>query len=445
MKNAFIPKATSVLISGLLVSGLQLTKASANDLIASQSAATINAANTSKAVEGKSALDDKAAASVTEESEFEEPEEAANWTAIHGNLNRSGQSKAAAMVRIEPGTSRLLEASIDISDGDPVINSQIKLLTDDALSKNSKMKDAKAAFERYSTVSSQSAAKSRDALNILIAYRGFASSKEAGDILLDEKLRLNGLPASELAMQKELDSTNSAVVENLMQIAMGLGLKDVNSQTEVVAGGFKNLSALVGAEAAQNSVDTLASWHKRLRMPEKVYKTSIWSPAEQQEKLRIIQEAALNRDPFISKVTGKMHKYNKKSKVSMAAGHVIEGGLGVACLVPSAIGPAAQIALTGFEMATGGSEENKLLKQIYLSKRLESRTLLIKEKAALALQNYQMGMMTKNPALLTFAESLVAQMAGDEVVRKVFGQTLADLKLELKSASLGNGSNTISK
>lgn len=366
--------------------------------------------------------------------DFEEPEEAGVWLPIHGTKAKNGQTKPGVAIRVEPGLNRVFFASIDETGGDPVINSQIKMLTDSALDRNQAMKDAKDAYEHFKSIPAQTFAKSKDALNILIAYRGFASSKEAGDVLLNEKLKLNGLPASELAMQKHIDDTNSQVVECLMQIAMGLGLTDLEKQTDVVASGYKKLSQLVSPEEAQAAVNTLSFWHKNLRINEKSYKANLWSPSEQQEKLKSIQDSALKNDPFVSKVVGKIHKYNKKSKVSMAAGHIIEGGLGLACLVPTGVGPAAQMALTGFEMATGGSEENKLLKQIYLHKRLESRTHLLKQKAILALQNYQIGMMSKNPALVAFSESLVAEMSGDETVLKVFGQSVLDSKRDQKAA-----------
>lgn len=419
MKKTSFPRAITLFMATMLAGNLYLPSAHASEPIAVQSAAV-------KPMDVPAAKTATAASELADDDEFEEADDAWLWVPMHGTMSRTGLTKAGAVVRLD--TSKVLEASIDFSDGDQTINSQINSLTKNALLNNSKMIDAKEACDHFSTVGSKTAVKSKDALNILIAYRGFASSKEAGDILLDEKLRLNGLPAAELAMQKELDKTSTAIVESLMQIAMGFGLKDDDKQTEIIAEGYKSLSDLVGAEMAQDSVNTLANWKKRIRMPEAAYKNLVWSPTEQKEKLKLIETEAAAKDAIIAKVTKKMHGYNKKSKAAMAAGHVIEGGLGIACLVPTAVGPAAQIALTGFEMATGGSEENKLLKQIYLSKRLESRSNLIKSKASLALQNYQMAMMTKNPALLAISESIVAQMTSDDVAKKVFGDTLSNMR-----------------
>lgn len=371
--------------------------------------------------------------------EFEEPEEAANCLQIHGNLTSSNTGKASGLFRVETPQERVLVGSIEMSDGDATINSQVKFLTETALNNSSAMKDAQKAYDHFRTLKSKTTVKTKDTLQILTAYRGFASSKEAGDIILDESLKLNGLPASELALQKEIDNANGAVIEALMQVAMGLGLKDPDKQTDVVVKGFKTLAALVGEEKAQISVTEIAAWNKRLKLPDSVYKASPWSPSEQQEKAQLAYKAAQQRDPHIAKAVKKVHGYNKKSKLTMAASHVIEGGLGVACLVPSAIGPAAQVALTGFEMATGGSEENKLLKQIYLSKRIQSRNSLLKQKINLALQNYQLALLTQNPALLAFSESLIAEMSGEDTAKKLFGQTIAEFKEEqqsLKKAAL---------
>lgn len=55
--------------------------------------------------------------------DFEEPDEAGIWSPLHGLINRSGSSKCSDYVRIDPGETKLLIGSVDISDGDPVINS----------------------------------------------------------------------------------------------------------------------------------------------------------------------------------------------------------------------------------------------------------------------------------------------------------------------------------
>lgn len=138
----------------------------------------------------------------------------------------------------------------------------------------------------------------------------------------------------------------------------------------------------------------------------------------------------------MQKTVADIHKYNQHKKGTLAASHIVEGGLGIACLVPSAVGPAAQIALTGFEMVTGGSEENKVMRQVYLHKLLLSRTKVLESKAEMALQNYQLGILTRNPALIAFAESILAEMSGEAVAREALGTSILPASKDSKAESV---------
>jgi hypothetical protein len=72
-------------------------------------------------------------------------------------------------------------------------------------------------------------------------------------------------------------------------------------------------------------------------------------------------------------------------------------------------------------MATGGPEQCKLLKELYLDKRFESRWKVLNEEAHLAVDNYQVAVLTRNPVLLACAESVVCQMSSPDTVTRVFG------------------------
>ena len=75
-------------------------------------------------------------------------------------------------------------------------------------------------------------------------------------------------------------------------------------------------------------------------------------------------------------------------------------------------------------MATGGPEQAKLLKELYLDKRFESRWKVLNEEAHLAVENYQVAILTHNPVLLAYSESVVSQMTSSETVNQVFGRYL---------------------
>src|SRR5690606_13528977 len=104
-----------------------------------------------------------------------------------------------------------------------------------------------------------------------------------------------------------------------------------------------------------------------------------------------------------------LHKYNKRSKAMMVTSSVVQTLLGAASLTPTFIGPAAKTALVTFIMATGGPEQAKLMKELYLDKRLESRWKVLNEETHLALDNYQLAILTRNPVLLGCSESVVGQ------------------------------------
>lgn len=351
-----------------------------------------------------------------------DPEDAKFLLNGHGAfLGRSSSLKAdkSFVLSIEPGT--VLEGSVNNSDGDPFLNQHMTDLVKSALQNNEQMKKAEAAYQHFNTTASKSAAKSKDAINIVVNYRGFSSSAEAGDIILGEKLKLRNLAAAEWAKQKEVDDTQLAVANSIMDAAMGFGAGSEEQQLKMLMRAHKKLTELVGEDGAQDAINKLALWQKKLNAPKNIYDKELWAPGEQEDKVKALVAAASKRDAMLGKIEKSIHKYNHKSKAAMAAGSLIEGGLGAACLVPSFIGPGAQIALTAYEMATGGSEENKLLRQIYLGKRRESRVHYLERKAQLALHNYQLGKASHNLVLMAVSESILDEMAGESVSAELLG------------------------
>lgn len=85
-------------------------------------------------------------------------------------------------------------------------------------------------------------------------------------------------------------------------------------------------------------------------------------------------------------------------------------------------------------MATGGPESCKLLKELYLDKRFESRCKVISEEAHMAIDNYQMALMTRNPVLLACSESLLGQMIGEMGVKEIMGTALLSEKKHVPGA-----------
>ena len=97
--------------------------------------------------------------------------------------------------------------------------------------------------------------------------------------------------------------------------------------------------------------------------------------------------------------------------------------LATIALGPDFVGAGGKIALSVFVGATGGPEQDKIMKELYLGERLDSRSNVLNSEIQLAMENYQIGKLTRNAVLMAAAEAVVQQMAGPEVVPDIFGRT----------------------
>lgn len=345
----------------------------------------------------------------------------------------SGKPADRFCVRVE--MRKPLSGNVDGSDSSDPLTKMSYRLTEANLDRNPQVKVVEKAVTRYKRAHERAIATSKDALDKLVCYRGFGPSSQAGDVLLEDKLKLDNLQAAEFVRQKQVDDAHISTVQILMHLATGVGNADPDRRKKIMESGIAELTKQVGEDEAKQALDELKSWSRMVRVAPEVYEKNFWDPLELEAKQKLVVESALKSDPVFIKVKQKLGKYNHKSKFTMAASHVIEGTLGVAAMVPNIMGPAAQIALTVFETSTGGPEEAKLIKEIYLYKRLESRSKVLSKKAQIALHNYQLGVASKNPLQIAFAQAMISEMAGADTVQEVFGHSVLD---SLASENEGN-------
>jgi hypothetical protein len=324
----------------------------------------------------------------------------------------------------QPKQAKRFDASVSAMDAENAVASRIDALLESALARDSQTKTLDAAVAHYRTKTQQAIAETKDTIDYLIPYRGFGPSSEAGDIILDEKVKLKSRASAEYARQRHIDDTHVKVVANMMQLAMGLGSSDKEKGATIAAEGYASMKELVGQEEADRTLEMLNTWMKEVQVPDSVYAQGVWDVAKRQDNIKTVITTALEQDAVLHEITKRVHKYNHKSKFARASSHVVETTLGVAALTPTFVGPAAKAALTAFVMATGGPESCKLLKELYLDKRFESRWKVLNEEAHLALENYHIGILTHNPVLIATSESIIDQMAGDEIVQKVLGTSV---------------------
>lgn len=241
-------------------------------------------------------------------------------------------------------------------------------------------------------------ATTKDALNYLLPYRGFGPSAEAGDLILNDSVKIKSLASARYVKQRIIDETHLQVMTAIMQLA-----SDINNPDNLVP-----LTALVGADQANEIKDTLLT-HITDSVP-----SSSWDILEKQRRYKLLVKSVVAQDKVVSDITVQLNKYNKKSKLSMNTSKILEPVLAALSLTPSMVGPGAKMALTSYIMVTGGPEQDKLLKELYLDRSLQSRLNLIAEEAHMALDAYYTAQQTHNPVLYYTASALVNQMLNDQ-------------------------------
>ncbi|CAN5575978.1 hypothetical protein BH10CYA1_BH10CYA1_22030 [soil metagenome] len=263
----------------------------------------------------------------------------------------------------------------------------------------------------------KSIAKISDMAQFMTAYKGFQASSEAADVILEEKQKLKSKAAVEWIKQKQHDELHPKVVSSLMQIASGLGMSAPSKQQKNVDVGVKQLASIVGDQDAKRALTAMTAWAASVKESN--------APLTAQEPLNVLKldsatkkliESSLQRDEIVLETRSKLQKYNHRSKLLQATAKVVNSTLSVAMFSPTIVSPAAQIALFAFLMATGGPEEAKLLKELYLDRRIECRYKMINQEATQAINNYNVASITGNSVLVQFCNLSANKMAGKDVL-----------------------------
>lgn len=274
----------------------------------------------------------------------------------------------------------------------------------------------------------------KDAVNFILCDRGFLPSMEGMAVMLDEDTKIKSKGAAELAKQHWLDSTHDRVVADMLELATALGTEEGARRTEMINGSMASIKELAGEDTANSALQTMTAWYESVKKPTPTVEASastIWSVKEKQKKVELVVSNCIKSDPIAEEIQKRAHKFKHK-KVTAVTAQLVETSLNAVTLTPAIIGPAAQAALLVFFMATGGTEEDKLLDEMYLGKRLQSRKQSFAQQAAWAIEGYQIGILAKNQALTACSESLIKRLGGTELWTQVFNATQAD---SAKSAS----------
>ncbi|MBX9724788.1 MAG: hypothetical protein K2X81_25510 [Candidatus Obscuribacterales bacterium] len=238
--------------------------------------------------------------------------------------------------------------------------------------------------------------------NFIFDLRGFDFSKEGADVILGQKT-WKGDSASEYNARLQQDKKELATIQPVMQIAASVDKDSAKAEK-----GKAILKDLLGEAQAQKVYDEVASINAA-DLPSDREKLS-WDLEERKDKVTAILEKSASQDKVMQEITKKLEKFNHRSKTMQIAAKVAYSGLGIAAFSPTLVAPIAETALLAFMYATGGPEQDKLLRELYLSKEMQSRCDLTNEKAHLILSSMDLALLTNNKKLYAWSKELLASM-----------------------------------
>ena len=321
-------------------------------------------------------------------------------------------------------SGNIIKAHVSAWDGPIDVSEIINYLVDKNFATSPQAKKLDQQVQRLQKLPAKTMAVTKDTLQHALSYQGFDPSVRASKLILDKKYDVRNNAWAEYERQKYVDQIHLQVVTSMMQIAEGLGLPDPARGNQLVSLGKDALETVVGPDEATQSVKGLKTWLNSMKVPEGSFAQIPWSTIDRNKKLEDVVRTAIKKDPVVTEVTKKLEHYSNPGKVKAASAHVIETTLnGIALLSPGfAIPLGAVAAESGFQQTTGGTEENKLERELLLDKRIQSRLKVVSQEAALALDNYRFALVTKNPSLLVFAQEMLGNMTGSTAPKIVSSQ-----------------------
>jgi len=259
--------------------------------------------------------------------------------------------------------------------------------------------------------------KSKSLANFVLDLRGFDWSKEGADVLTDTELNPKNELAREYILRKQCDEREVKKSALLLQFALYAD-RDLNRTLATL----HDLERVVGKEEARRLADEIMQLKPQYV---EVSDPRLLLDFEQKAGLLTkILECSAKQDPVLCKLSARMGTYNHRSKAMRTTAKVVYSSLGIASFTPTLVAPIAEAALLSFMMATGGPEQDKLLKEIYIQKAMESRCRLLNEQAHLVMEGIDLARSTQNRRLLVCTQYLLQQMTHDDgLVTAVFPQS----------------------
>jgi hypothetical protein len=173
---------------------------------------------------------------------------------------------------------------------------------------------------------------------------------------------------------------------------------------------MREMVPLVGEDEALRSVELLTNWSNQVAVPEDAFKADPWDALTLRQKFMQMSTSTLQDDEVIQSVKSRLHHFNHISNFSRATSKAVNTTLSIAALTPTFVSPAAQGLQFVYIAATGGPEEKKVLKEVYLDRCFESRQARLNEETMLMVTSHNNAVSTHNPVLFSCTESLMQSM-----------------------------------
>lgn len=316
--------------------------------------------------------------------------------------------------------STVLHGQVSLQTRDDTVDQLLAKLLDKAVSDDAATTVANQAARHYQSTLQKSVKVAKDTMNYMLCNRGFLPSTEVGEVLLDEDHSLKGRNRAELARQKRIDEMQLKLTSLILELSAGMGANDRSRRVQLIGNALVSLNDLVGPDQTNATFDTMKAWSRSIVVPESVYQQNVWDMPLLEDKVNAIVSSALASDPVCQKAIAQIHKYSQHKKLARAGASVVETTLNLASLTPTMVGPAAQAGLLAFFMSTGGTEEDKIIREVYLERAMRSRNQLLEKEAQMALSAYQNAVFTRNPVELACSEAITRMIAGKETTQRVF-------------------------
>jgi hypothetical protein len=302
-----------------------------------------------------------------------------------------------------PLRGRLVE---DVDSPSSILSDLVKLSLDrDANSAHLQGKSSK-----YGKGSQKLLQSSKDVANFCTSYKGFERSSEAADIILNEKVKIKSKASAAYAYQRKIDDYNTHIFSALMQMSTGLGTDDAERKGHIIDSAVAELTPLIGEEAAKSALERMKAWSQSLTADASDFAAKPLDIFETEQKVKTAVNGALQNDDVVAEIKDKLHKFNGRSKFMRGTAKIVNTTLSIAMLTPNFISPAAQVAYLAFCVSTGGPEDAKLLTELYLDQRFQSRWKVYNHKAEQAANSYNLSLLSKNPVALKFSQTVLSDM-----------------------------------